>query len=300
MKTKPFSQAALSLAVALALSACAAPKANPNLTLEATGQVMSAAETAERYDVNGNWWEIYQSPQLNALMEQALANNVDLKQAAISVNKALYQANILGADLVPSFSGSLGANASKNLKTGSHGNTFSSQLGLSYELDLWRKLSATADAQVWEYQATHEDMANTRLTLINNVADAYFNIAYLNEAIELAQKSLKQYQEINRIKETKFGTWDWNYGKSPEFNVRRGTKFTSGKVEVFANVIESKIQDIKIYGDFFGIEDVAAVEDVLRGVKYEREDVFKALETIDITRYFAGISREEIAEAVVG
>ena len=48
-------------------------------------------------------------------------------------------------------------------------------------------------------------------------------------------------------------------------------KFTSGKVEVFSNVVESKIQDIKIYGDFFGIEDVAAVEDVLRGVKYERE-----------------------------
>ena len=209
MKTKPFSQAALSLAVALALSACAAPKANPNLTLEATGQVMSAAETAERYDVNGNWWEIYQSQQLNALMEQALANNVDLKQAAISVNKALYQANILGADLVPSFSGSLGANASKNLKTGSHGNTFSRQLGLSYELDLWRKLSATADAQVWEYQATHEDMANTRLTLINNVADAYFNISYLNEAIELAKKSLKQYQEINRIANAKF-----HYGRA--------------------------------------------------------------------------------------
>ena len=110
-----------------------------------------------------------------------------MKQAAISVNKALYQANILGADLVPSFSGSLSASTSKNLKTGSHGNTFSSQLGLSYELDLWRKLSATADAQVWEYQATQQDMANTRLTLINNVADAYFNIAYLNEAIELAQ-----------------------------------------------------------------------------------------------------------------
>ncbi|CJV72475.1 lipoate protein ligase A [Streptococcus pneumoniae] len=106
--------------------------------------------------------------------------------------------------------------------------------------------------------------------------------------------------KINHIKDTKFGTWDWNYGKSPEFNVRRGTKFTSGKVEVFANVTESKIQDIKIYGDFFGIEDVAAVEDVLRGVKYEREDVLKALKTIDITRYFAGISREEIAEAVVG
>ena len=204
MQTKPFFQTALSLSLALALSACAVHSTDKNLTLESTGQVMSAAETAERYDVNGNWWEIYQSPQLNALMAQALENNIDLKQAAISVNKALYQANILGADLVPSFSGSVGASTSKNLKTGSHGNTFSSQLGLSYELDLWRKLSATADAQVWEYQATRQDMANTRLTLINNVADAYFNIAYLNEAIELAQKSLKQYQEINRIAEAKF------------------------------------------------------------------------------------------------
>ena len=42
------------------------------------------------------------------------------------------------------------------------------------------------------------------------------------------------------------------------------------------------------------------MEDVLRGVKYEREDVLKALERIDISRYFAGISREEIAEAIVG
>ena len=102
-----------------------------------------------------------------------------------------------------------------------------------------------------------------------------------------------------KLADEKYRNWDWNYGKSPEYNVRRGTKFPSGKVEIFANVIESKIQDIKIYGDFFGIEDVAAVEDVLRGVKYEREDVLNALQTINLGRYFAGITAEEIAEAVV-
>ncbi|MGR5846941.1 thiamine pyrophosphate-dependent enzyme [Streptococcus pneumoniae] len=48
-----------------------------------------------------------------------------------------------------------------------------------------------------------------------------------------------------------------------------------------------------------GIEDVAAVEDVLRGVKYEREDVLKALQTLNLGRYFAGITAEEITEAVV-
>ncbi|MDK7243652.1 lipoate protein ligase C-terminal domain-containing protein, partial [Neisseria subflava] len=82
------------------------------------------------------------------------------------------------------------------------------------------------------------------------------------------------------------------------YNVHRSTKFTSGKVEIFANVVQSKIENIKIYGDFFGIEDVAAVEEVLKGVKYEREDVLNALENLDISRYFAGISQEEIAEAV--
>ena len=194
----------------IALSGCAINhKTDQSLTLAATGQVMSAAETAERYDVNGEWWQIYQSSQLDALMNQALTNNVDLRQAAISVNKALYQANILGANLVPSFNGSLGASTSKNVKSGgSSSNSFSSQLGLSYELDLWQKLNAQADAQVWEYQATQEDLASTRLTLLNNVADAYFNIAYINEAMALTEKSIQQYQEIARIAGAKY-----KYGK---------------------------------------------------------------------------------------
>ena len=209
MNRKLFFQTASGISLAMILSGCAIPhKADPSLTLAAGGQVMSAAETAERYDINGDWWQVYQSPQLNALVNQALANNADLRQAAINVNKALYQANILGANLVPAFNGSLGASTSQNLKSGSSTNSFSSQLGLSYELDLWQKLGAQADAQVWTYQATQQDLAGTRLTLINNVADAYFNIAYLNEAMALSEKSVRQYQEIARISEAKY-----RYGK---------------------------------------------------------------------------------------
>ena len=201
---KPLFQTASTLALATALSGCAIHSTEQALTLEATGHVMIAAEAAERYDINGNWWEIYQSPQLNALIAQALADNIELKQAAVSVNKALYEANIAGADLLPGASGLLSASTSKNLKTGDKSNNFGSRLELSYELDLWRKLSAAADSRVWEYQATQQDLANTRLTLANSVANAYFNIAYLNEAIELTKKTVKQYQEIVRIADAKF------------------------------------------------------------------------------------------------
>ncbi|WP_165006322.1 TolC family protein [Neisseria yangbaofengii] len=216
MNSKTFFQTASVIAVSLALSACAVnPKVN-TLGLAGNTHIMNATEAAERYQINGDWWEIYQNAQLNAVIRQALDNNIDLKRAAISVNRALYQANILGAHLVPSFNGSAGASASKNLKSGSNNNSFSSQLGLSYELDLWKRLSATADAQVWEYRATQEDLANTRLTLVNNVADAYFNIAYINEAIALTRQSLKQYQEIARIADAKYRHGKADSGQSTQ------------------------------------------------------------------------------------
>lgn len=204
----PLWRRAVPLAAAGLLAACATTAQQPEWTAAGSGRVMSVQETQERFDVNGQWWQVYQDPALAALVEQALANNIDLRQAALQVNQALYQANILGADLVPSFSGSAGASASRNLDSGSSSRTFSSQLGLSYELDLWQKLRAQTSAQVWEYQATQEDLANTRLTLINNVSDAYFNLAYLNESIALAEQSLARYREIGRIAKAQY-----RYGK---------------------------------------------------------------------------------------
>ena len=76
MNRKLFFQTASGISLALIFSGCVNPhKADPSLTLAAGGQVMSAAVTAERYDINGDWWQVYQSPQLNALVNQALANN---------------------------------------------------------------------------------------------------------------------------------------------------------------------------------------------------------------------------------
>ncbi|MBH5328113.1 TolC family protein [Eikenella sp. S3360] len=169
---------------------------------DTAGQCVRAEGCA--YQADSDWWQAFGDARLNALVQQALANNVDLKQAAVSVNKALYQANILGANLVPSYNASLGANASRNLDTRANSHSYSSQLGLSYELDLWRRLNATASAQVWEQRATEQDLAATRLTIINNVADAYFQVAYLNEAIKLSEQSQQQYRQILQIARSKY------------------------------------------------------------------------------------------------
>lgn len=196
--------AALAVATALALAACANTTPYPQQRL-AAAQMLTPEQVAERYQVDEAWWQIYQDEQLNRLVAQALANNLDLQKAAVTVEKARFSANEAGADLVPQASGSLDGSVSKNLEQGgASSRSFSSRVGLSYELDLWQKVRATADAARQGYRASAQDLAASRLSLINSVVDAYFHLAYLDEAMALTERSIGQYREIVRITESQY------------------------------------------------------------------------------------------------
>lgn len=109
-------------------------------------------------------------------------------------------------------------------------------------------------------------------------------------------------EEIEKIKERAEykRSWEWNYGESPEYNISRSHRFPKGKIEIYANVINSKIASIKFYGDFFGKnEELTDIENLLVNVKYTPEDVKKALENVEINNYFAGFTLDEIVEAIV-
>lgn len=156
------------------------------------------------YNINTKWWQDYNDPQLNSLIQKALNNNTDLAQTAINVNLALYQANMLGADLVPTFSSSLSGNASKNLKEGGNSTTsVSGNVSVSYELDLWKRLANSKDASVWNYKASQEDLEEAKLALINNVISSYFKLKYLNEYYNLTNDNLKNYQQLLSISDSK-------------------------------------------------------------------------------------------------
>ena len=95
-------------------------------------------------------------------------------------------------------------------------------------------------------------------------------------------------------------SWEWNYGESPEFNITRGKRFKNGKIQIFATVENSRIKNIKFYGDFFGKnEDLSEIENLLKNVKYTAEDVKEKLESIDIGEYFSKFTVAEIVEVIV-
>ncbi|AAU37738.1 toxin/drug exporter TdeA [[Mannheimia] succiniciproducens] len=189
------------LALAVVLSTALAGCANLDDSYQAAqDDFKQYEEVTKQFNVKDNWWSLYNDAQLNRVVEQALVNNKDLAKAAISVNSALYQANLLGADLVPSFNGSTSSSASRPIdrhdnSTISHGGS----LNVSYTLDLWRRLADAASAGEWSYQATQQDMEATRLSLINSVVVTYYQIAYLNDAINATNDTINYYSQINGI-----------------------------------------------------------------------------------------------------
>ena len=91
------------------------------------------------------------------------------------------------------------------------------------------------------------------------------------------------------------------YGESPEFNITRGKRFENGKIQIFATVENSRIKNIKFYGDFFGKnEDLSEIENLLKDTKYTREAVKEKLETVDISEYFSRFTTDEVVEVIVG
>ena len=187
------------LALCLTLAACADYR-----TADLKRDVIPAEQIARDYRLDPEWWTAYGDADLDALMRTALARNVNLARSAVAVNRALYNARLIGADLLPVFSADASAGSDKNLASGDAGRSYQSRLGVSYELDLWQRLRNAASAQEWEYLATREDLEAARLALINSVADAYFDLRYLNEAIGLTEASVARYARLLTLTESKY------------------------------------------------------------------------------------------------
>lgn len=108
-----------------------------------------------------------------------------------------------------------------------------------------------------------------------------------------------ELSEIKAMRDNQFATWDWTYGKAPEYTIERGVRYPAGKITTYANVENSTIKSVKIFGDFFGVKPVDDIEKMLEGVRYDYKDVLAALKTVDTSQYFSRMTPEEITKAIV-
>lgn len=120
------------------------------------------------------------------------------------------------------------------------------------------------------------------------------------ENFEIYHLTDEQWDEVHQLKDEKYGTWDWNFGKSPDFNIQRNRRFEIGEIDLRLEVEKGYIENLKIYGDFFGKEPVEQLEDLLQDVRYEPADIKEALEPVDVTEYFGDLPKEKFLNLIYG
>ena len=110
-----------------------------------------------------------------------------------------------------------------------------------------------------------------------------------------------QLARVDKLRADVYSTRDWNYGASPSYKIHRESYITGcGKLDILMDIRLSRIKNIRIYGDFFGMGDVRDIENLLKNRRLENPELLKVLENIDINSYFKGLSAKELAGLLTG
>ena len=100
--------------------------------------------------------------------------------------------------------------------------------------------------------------------------------------------------KIEKLKNEKYSTYEWNFGTSPKYSFRNEMKYAGGLIEFNCNVEKGFIKEAKFFGDFFGRYDVSDVEKALIGILYTEDNIRSTLLKLNLDNYFYNISVDEL------
>ncbi len=153
-----------------------------------------------------NWWEVYQDETLQALIREALTNNYDLRIAVARVEESRAIAMQARSQFVPSVD--LGGTVSRGRNDffgsafpdgGATASSVSSTLNAFWEVDLWGRVRRLNESARARFLASEEARRGVRLSLLSDVATAYFELLELDKEIEISIETTNSFGESLRI-----------------------------------------------------------------------------------------------------
>jgi len=209
----------ITLAIALTLGACAVTQpAPPKLDLP-PGQA-----TAAQNQLLERWWTAFNDPVLTALIEEAFANNLDLKQALARIEAARSQVLLAQSYLAPSVNlngnaarSRISANTSPPLPSGAQltSNNFGLAVQASYELDVWGKYRSGLLASQNDLVASRYYNETVRIAVAGDVAAAYFRMRAADAELAVLKDTLNLRTETVRLQRDRF-----EFGVIGEYDLR--------------------------------------------------------------------------------
>jgi lipoate-protein ligase A len=108
----------------------------------------------------------------------------------------------------------------------------------------------------------------------------------------------KDRAKINELMESKYNTWEWNYGQSPDFTLERNGRYEGGGINVRLKVADGLIKSMRIFGDFLGVEDISKLEQQLTGLRFDQLTIANRLNGINLDDYLLKITKENLLDCL--
>ncbi len=126
----------------------------------------------------------------------------------------------------------------------------------------------------------------------------YLRTALAQGAFQETSLTEEELREVQRLRDEKYATWDWNYGKSPAYDMVNHRRFAGGTLEVRMNVRHAAIQEIGFTGDFLSRRELGPLTEALRGCAVEPDAVEEVLRQFPLPEYFGAITAGEVRDTI--
>ncbi len=146
------------------------------------------------------WWQLFGDEALKSLIDEALRNNYDLRAAAWRVEEYRARAGIVRSDLYPQleYQGQAAYGRESDFVSGKTngptGALFTVNLGLSWEIDLFGRVRRLSQAALAQYLSTEQARRGVLLSVVSQVAQAYFQLRTLDERLEIARRTTDAFE----------------------------------------------------------------------------------------------------------
>ncbi|EKO3367460.1 efflux transporter outer membrane subunit [Vibrio fluvialis] len=205
-----------------------------------TGQTQSETQAISQ------WWTSFGDPQLNQWVEKVLATNSDLAIATLTLKQARLEAGLATSDTYPDVSASVSGERSKPLDGGDRSKSYQASLSVSYELDLWGKLSAAKDAAMWTALATQQEREATAQSLVATTAQLYWQIGYLNQRVELSNNDINDAKETLALTQSQY-----RHGSVTRVNVLEAERTLAGLEATHRDYLQQRTEAVNAFAILF-------------------------------------------------
>lgn len=105
-------------------------------------------------------------------------------------------------------------------------------------------------------------------------------------------------ETVEELADSKYRTWAWNYGKSPEYDMVKKKKYNGGILDIRLNISQGRIDDMIIYGDFLSGRSLDQLTKRLIGQDFNEKTIRKQLTDFDLVDYLGTITAEEVIDCL--